>query len=113
MAGSIDSSAVLRSRAEAVGIDDAGINSMMTDGYNTLAKWAFSCAYTPGSPDDRPFRDMLRIMLGADPVPGQLSSYRRLFFEAHTLSIADLREKATRTEESVPRKLAAPERAER
>jgi hypothetical protein len=113
MAGSIESTAVLRSRAEAVGIPAAGVQAMLDAGFTSLAKWAFACSYTPGSADDTPFQTMLATMLQGAPSPGDMSSYRRLYFEAHTLSIADLRERTTRTEDSAPRKLAAPERAAR
>ena len=96
-----------------MGILPAGINALVLADIDTLAKLAFACSYTPGSPVDTPLRDFLRDVLGSDPSTGQLSCYRRLFFEAHTLSVADLRDKVTRTDESAPRKLPAPERGAR
>ena len=96
-----------------MGIHAAGIALLIAADINTMAQLAFSCSYTPGSPVDTPLRDFLREVLGADPSAGQLACYRRLFFEAHTLSVADLRDKVTRTDESAPRKLPAPERGAR
>ena len=53
---------------------------------------------------------LTRMFKGTLPDDGQISAFRRLHFEAHTLSVAELREKVTRTEDSAPRKLVAPER---
>ena len=73
MAGSVDSRAVFLARAEVVGIEPAGIALMDAAGLNTMAKWAFSTAYSPGSADDSAFKDLLRQLLGADPSTAQLS----------------------------------------
>lgn len=113
MTSNIESTAVLMTRAEFVGVDVAGRTAMMNSGFDTMAKFAYMSSYMPGQQDDQAFRADLAAMLGAAPAPGQLASYRRLFAECHTLCIADLRDRVSRTEDSAPRKLAAPERAAR
>ena len=113
MAGAVDSKAVFAARAALIGIDQIGIDAMVLAGFDTMAKWAYSTSYSPGSPDDSALKTLLNTMLGGDPTPGQLSCYRRLYFEAHTTSVSDLRDHITRTEDSGPRKLAPAERAAR
>lgn len=113
MAGSIDSAAVFRDRAEFVGIDGPGLAAMLNAGFTTMAKWAFSSSYMPGATDDTPFREVIAAFLGRDATPGQLTCYRRLVYEAHTTSVSDMRDRVSRTEDSAPRKLAPPERAAR
>ena len=114
MSGPIESIAVLKSRADFVGIEQPGIDALETNGFTSLAKWAFGSSYVPGAPDDAPFLRLLKDMHGGTmPNAGQVSAFRRLHFEARTLSIADLREKVARTDESAPRRLMAPERASR
>ena len=113
MAGSIDSTAVFKARALAIGISDAGTDAMILAGFDTMAKWAFASSYLPGAANDAPFIAVLTAFLAGPPSAGQLACYRRLFFEAHTTSVSDMRERITRTEDSAPRKLAPPERAAR
>ena len=86
---------------------------MIAAGFTTMAKWAFSTSYSPGAQDDALFIAMLDTVNGSRPSVSQISCYRRLFFEAHTISVSDMRDRITRTEDSGPRKLAPPERAAR
>ena len=114
MSGPIESAAVLKARADYVGIEAAGIQALERCGFTSLAKWAFGSSYVPGAPDDKPFLDLLtRMHANVLPNDGQIAAFRRLHFEAHALSIADLREQVSRTDESAPRRLLAPERASR
>ena len=93
MAGSIESLAVLQARADYVGIDAAGITAMTNKGFVSLSKWAFGSSYTPGATDDTAFLMLLtRLFNGVLPDDGQISAFRRLHFEAHTLAVAELRE---------------------
>ena len=48
----VDSKAVFTARAKAIGLTDAVLDDMGRRGWDTLGGYAFSCVYTPGSPDD-------------------------------------------------------------
>ena len=113
MASTIESSAVFESRASAVGVNRANIDLLQAAGITTLGTYAFSCTYTPGSDNDDSLKALLTEALGAAPNLHQQACLRRLFVEAHTLSIAEMRQRVERTEESAPRRMAAPERASR
>ena len=45
--------------------------------------------------------------------PGLLASLRRLYWESHTLSLADLKSKAEHGTDSIPKKLPTAERQAR
>ena len=113
MAGAVDSKAVFVARAALIGIEQFGIDAMVAAGFDTMARWAYSTSYSPGSADDSALKTLLAQLLGGDPTLGQLSCYRRLYFEAHTTSVSDLRDHITSTDDSGPRRLAPPERAAR
>ena len=84
------------------------------DGRNvrTFAAFAFISPYQPNSQDEKPFVDALTDILGVAP-GDHLPTYRRLFYESHTMAIQDLRVRLDSREGQEPRKLAMPERMER
>ena len=69
--------------------------------------WHFlhSVATSPGSPDDKPFTDLIRKLLKRDPSTLELSCMRRLFNESYANVEA--------TDETPARRLAPAERASR
>ena len=91
MASDIDSRAVFRRRALAMGLPENVINSIKTNGISTMGRYAFSCAGQASSTDEQPLINMLQTILGAAPSLAVLASARRLHFEAHALSLDDLR----------------------
>lgn len=111
MSSIIDSNAVLVQRAVAIGISSLHATALTLSGFDTFAKFAFSCNYAPNAPDEQPLVDRVTAIIGAAPTPTELGGFRRLFFEAYTLSANDLRQRVDRVEDSQPRKLAAPDRA--
>ena len=54
-----DSKAVFEQRAKAIGLEDAVVTCFREKSLDTMAKFAFSCNYSPGGSDDKPFRDLL------------------------------------------------------
>ena len=114
MASFVDSAATFSSRATAVGVEPATLTALTTAGVDTLAKLAFACNYTPNAADDTPFNEFLTAAnTGTALSLGQVACVRRLFFEAHTLVVADLKSQVEKTDESAPRKVPAPERVAR
>jgi len=80
----------------------------------THATFAFSVATNPAAGDDQAFIDgddqafidgVLIPILGAEQHV-DAPKLRRLFFESHTLTSADLRRKVDATEQEAPRKLS-------
>ena len=104
-----ESEPVFASRCLKVGLSEADIAKLKEQGITTLAKVAFCCSYTPGSGDDS---ELIRA-LGVDPVLGQKSAFRRLFHEAFSVTTAEMKAMIEQTDETAPRKLSVPERAER
>ena len=108
-----ESEPVFASRCLKVGLSEADIAKLKEQGITTLAKVAFCCSYTPGSGDDAELIRALKDALGVDPVLGQKSAFRRLFHEAFSVTTAEMKAMIEQTDETAPRKLSVPERAER
>ena len=113
MASLLESVAVFDSRLAAVGLDAAVGAAIKATGISTLAQLAFCCAYVPGAGDDAVLVRYFETALARAATPRELASFRRLFYEAHTLAISELKQKAERNDESAPRRLPAVERATR
>eukprot|EP00435_Cladocopium_sp_Y103_P012604 s5263_g3.t1 len=108
----VDSTAVFEGRAKAIGLTEAVVHSMGLRGWTTHATFAFSVATQPGV-DEQAFLDGVVIPVLGSAEHTDAPKLRRLFFESHTLTSADLRRKVDATETEAPRKLPAPEIAQR
>eukprot|EP00435_Cladocopium_sp_Y103_P039326 s4108_g10.t1 len=108
----VDSTAVFDARARTIGIPDATLNQMNLRGWTTHATFAFSVATQPGV-DEQAFIDGVVVPILGQPDHIDAPKLRRLFFESHTLTAADLRRKVDSTELEAPRKLPAPEISQR
>ena len=114
MASSLDSKPYFASRAMAVGFAGASLQSFVDAGIDTLAGFAFFCTYQPGSSDDTTLVEATKKVLSVGEVPlNVLSSVRRLFYEAHTMYVSDLKQRVTATDEDAPKKVPTAERAAR
>ena len=51
--------------------------------------------------------------LGSDPNVGEMAKFRRLFFEARTIALVDMRARCEGTQDSQPRRMQLPERVKR
>ena len=111
----LDSTPVFLARLKVVGVPDVQATRMCASTVNTMAKLAWASSSQPGMGDDSGFIAMLVQNLGlqsiSDIPSGELSAWRRIWFEAHTIGVSDLRQKVERTEDSAPRRLPVPERA--
>lgn len=108
----LDSSASFKARMVELGLPTAHIEAFERRQVKTHAMFAFISPYQPNATDETPFVDALKDILGAEP-GDFLPTYRRLFYESHTMAIQDLRFKLDPWEGQEPRKLAMPERMER
>ena len=108
-----ESEPVFKIRCSQAGPDAAAMDCLVKAGVNSLAKVAFMTSYTPGSGDDKDLIAAFESALGKPPSLGQKSSFRRLFHEAFAVTTNEMKMLVERTDETVPRKLSVPERAER
>lgn len=109
----VDSKAVFQGRAKAIGVPDGIIRAMAARGWATIATFAYSTTYVPGSPDDAQLRDNVLTPLLGDPHHEHAPLLRRLFFESFTLMAAELKANCDRSPTETARKLAEPERRAR
>ena len=109
----VDSGAVFESRALSIGLPQATIDALGLRGWVTHATFAFAVATNPAAGDDQAFIDGVLIpILGRDDHV-DAPKLRRLFYESHTLTSADLRRKVEANEQEAPRKLPPPEISQR
>ena len=109
----VDSNAVFESRALAIGIPQPTINALATRGWVTHATFAFAVATNPAAGDDQNFIDGVLVPILGNEGHVDAPKLRRLFYESHTLTSADLRRKVEANEQEAPRKLPPPEIAQR
>ena len=112
----LDSPAVMAARLRAVGIPETSVLKFIGK-INTMAKLAWASSAQPVVGEEKPFLDMLVKNLELPSIDsmddGELAGWRRVWFEAHTIAVSDLRLKVERTEDSAPRRIPVPERAAR
>jgi hypothetical protein len=114
----LDSVHVFRSRAQSVGLSQAVISSLEAGAVDTLSKLAYVSTNQPGCPDDSDFVKTITGLAGYDmsgnPIPaGVLSCLRRLWFEAHAVSLAEIKSRIERADDAPLKKLPLPEREAR
>ena len=108
-----ESKANFASRATALGLDEAVLSKFVGSGIDCMSKYAFLSSFVPGNTDEKPFTDAVVKVLGRDPSIAELSVLRRLLHESYNLTVSELQVQVERTDDSAPRKLAAPDRADR
>ena len=112
MASFMDSGPVFRQRMSACGVTDAAVKKLEDANITTLAKLAYCCSYTPNQPNEAPLVTFFEATVGdGQPVDaGILACLRRVYVEAHTFMLAELKGKIERKEDESPRKVPQPER---
>ena len=109
----IDSKVAFQNRAVDLGIAQADVDSLEASGINSYATYAYCCTFQPGQSDDAALTTFLATALGATPDAASTTRFRRLFFEAHALSLEDLKSRADRSESSEARILPLAEKMDR
>jgi hypothetical protein len=110
----LESSAYFKERAKVVGISDTTFALILEAGWSNMGSFAFACPQAPGGGDDAAFtRDVITPILGSEPDRGAIASLRRLFFEAYTFVVQDMRTRVDRSEDDPPRKLPRVEHQDR
>ena len=119
MATILDSVNVFEERCRIIGLSSESANALKASGIDTLNKIAFSSSFQVGAPDDGPLLAVLNDARLASAPPlapasaGDKACFRRLHFEAQTMSLADLKVRVEATGETTPRRLPQAERSAR
>lgn len=111
----LESKEVFRARATAIGLDSATLAALVAYGVDTLSKLQFASAYQLGQSDDTILLAVVsRAIGGGAAVTAQdAAAIRRLFFEAATLTMSELKTTLERHDESPAKKIPQPERVAR
>lgn len=118
MSSMLDSQPVFQSRLRDLSIKDLRYEALRNNGIDTLGRFAYICTLQPGTTaDDSPFVAALIKALDLteenDLGQGELAAFRRLWVEAYTVSISEIRARVEKTEDTAPKKLPMPERVSR
>ena len=108
-----DSQAVFASRAREIGLTQAVLDSLVREGLDTMASFAFCCNYSPGAGDDKPFTVLMEKILTRAPTVKEMSGLRRLFNEAYASVASEMKNQVEAADDGAIRKLAPAERAQR
>ena len=91
MSATLDLEATFTDRAKQVGLEGWVVDKIKEKRFATFGKLAFGFAYSPNSADEAPLRDFMTKLLDEPPSDDQMASFRRLFFESHTMALTDVR----------------------
>lgn len=94
-------------------MDETYYQALKTAGVSTYGKLAFVCGYTPGQGDEKVLFDAIQTLVGAAPTAAEQMVLRRLFFEANTMALADLRTRFEKDDSSEPKEIPLAERMAR
>ena len=111
----LESTAAFAERAKAIGVEQWIIQKFQEKHMDTYGRFAFAITYSPQHPNDKPLVDFVESGVEREVGADQMATLRRLFFEAHTLALADVRSRVeTSADPAVPtRKLPTAERVAR
>ena len=109
----LDSTASFKSRALEIGMSEALCNLLRDNGVSTHGAFAFICPYIAGQGDEAVLMDATEALIHRPLTAPEEIVIRRLFFEAHTMSIADMKQRFEREDTSEPTRVPMPERIAR
>eukprot|EP00435_Cladocopium_sp_Y103_P075161 s737_g54.t1 len=109
----LESEAAFQSRALEIGITSEDLALLKTGGINSYSRYAFCCAYQPGSGNEDVLFTHLEAILGVKPHAAEASNFRRLFFESHALALKDLQSRLERSDNSEVKILPLAEKVQR
>ena len=114
----LDSIHVFQSRALSVGLSQQVVTNLQAGGVDTLSKLAYVSSNQPGSASDDHFVATITNLAGYNDTDnkmpaGILSCLRRLWYESHAVSLAEIKSRIERSDEAPMKKLPLPEREAR
>jgi len=109
----LDSEAVFHAKMQSMGLQAVHMTAISCFGWTTLASFAHSSAFSPGQQDDTVFAEKVLVPVLGSATHVGAARVRRLYFEAYTLMIAELKRSVERRDGDPPRHLPTAERASR
>ena len=109
----LESRASFRARALEIGMQSDFVDLLVKSGIDSFGRLAFVCPSVAGSSDDRPLITAIEARISRSLKDAEVPDLRRLFFESHTLALADMRSRVERTGADTPREVPAAERMSR
>lgn len=115
MASPLESSAAFAERALQIGVEQWIVDKFVAKDFSTFGRFAFAIAHSPQSQDERPFKNFVDDLLDTEATAAQLAVLRRLFFEAHTMAVMEVRNRVETSSDpaTVVKKLPTAERLAR
>eukprot|EP00971_Amphidinium_carterae_P335154 6470846-Amphidinium_carterae.1 len=110
---SLDSKEFFKARALSCGLSEERIQAMCGRGWGTMATYAFSSPYVPGTQDETAFAKKVLIPLLGSIEHEDAPKLRRLVYEAYTTAALDSQARQSRNTDDVPRKLPLQEKSAR
>ena len=109
----MDSKAVFARRVVQLGCKEFQ-GKFEENGWATFGEFAFATTYVPGHAEDGTFDRDITEKITDDKTHVKRNVFRRLFFEAYTMAIADMKRRVEgKTDSEAPRKLPVAEREDR
>ena len=114
-ASTLESEAAFRDRAEQIGVEERYIQKFVSKNFAAFGRYAFCVVYSPHHADETPLKKFLTDLLDEEPEADQMAILRRLFFEAHTMTMTDARQRVEAQPDPAmaTRKMATAERVAR
>ena len=109
----LDSEAAFQARAKELGLKDDVIQKLKEGNISSFGNLAFASPYQIGQADEAPLVEALTAILGRSPTVLELVPLRRLWFEASTAAMAELKLKVERSDATEPMRLPIAERTAR
>eukprot|EP00913_Durusdinium_trenchii_P019033 g17887.t1 len=78
------------------------VKTLAEAGIDSMATYAFACAFVPGNVDEKPFMEMLKKALKREPNLAETSRLRRLLHESYAVVAADLKAQEGFSKRSLP-----------
>ncbi|CAE7311611.1 gpt [Symbiodinium sp. CCMP2592] len=113
MNSTIDSEATFAARATELGMERDLLDLFVKNNVKTMGALAFVSPYQIGQADEKPLLEALKALIGRDLTAKELIPVRRLWFEASTTVMGELKQKVERNDSAEPVRLAIAERTTR
>ncbi|CAE7297549.1 F25B4.6 [Symbiodinium sp. CCMP2592] len=109
----LESEAEFTARAQAINMEAAFLEALRNVGIKTFGHLAYICAVNPQSGDDTGLIQAVEDLIKRKLDPTEIPDLRRLWYEANTFAISDLKQRVERSSLDPPRELPLAERMTR
>ena len=92
-ASTLESEAAFKDRAEQIGVEERYIQKFVSKNFAAIGRYAFCVVYSPHHADEAPLKRFLTDLVEEEPEADQMAILRRLFFESHTMTMTDARQR--------------------